>query len=39
VQCGEDMDGNTTTNDEDEFITELRTGLPEINKNFSNNFD
>ena len=39
VQCGDDMDGNTTNIDEEEFITELRTGLPEINKNFSKNFD
>lgn len=33
-KCGNDMDGNTTTEDEDEFITELRTGMPEISNNF-----
>ena len=38
-KCGNDMDGNTTTEDEDEFITELRTGMPEISKNFERNFE
>lgn len=33
------MDGNTTNEDEDEFITELRTGMPEISKNFDRNFE
>lgn len=33
------MDGNITTEDEDEFIVELKGGLPEIKKNFELNFD
>jgi hypothetical protein len=37
--CGEDMDGNTTNNEEDEFIDALKDEMPEVFKNIVFNFE
>ena len=37
--CGEEMDGNTTVNEEDEFIDALKDEMPEVFKNIEGNFD
>ena len=37
--CGEEMDGNTTSNEEDEFIDALKDEMPEVFKNIDFNFD
>lgn len=37
--CGEEMDGNTTNNEEDEFIDALKDEMPEVFKNIDFNFD
>lgn len=36
---GEDMEGNTTTNEEEEFIDALKDEMPEVFKNIEANFD
>ena len=36
--CGEEMDGNTTNNEEDEFIDALKDEMPEVFKNIDFNF-
>lgn len=38
-KCGEEMDGNTTHNEEDEFIDALRDEMPEVFKNIDVNFE
>jgi N-acetyl-beta-hexosaminidase len=35
---GEEMDGNTTTNEEEEFIDALKDEMPEVFKNIEANF-
>jgi hypothetical protein len=37
--CGEEMDGNTTVNEEDEFIDALKDEMPEVFKNIEFNFE
>lgn len=37
--CGDDMDGNTTHNEEDEFIDALKDEMPEVFKNIDMNFE
>ena len=37
--CGEDMDGNTSHNEEEEFIDALKDEMPEVFKNIDANFD
>ena len=37
--CGEEMDGNTTLNEEEEFIDALRDEMPEVFKNIESNFE
>jgi prefoldin subunit 5 len=32
-KCGDEMDGNTTVNEEDEFIDALKDEMPEVFKN------
>lgn len=38
-KCGEEMDGNTTVNEEDEFIDALKDEMPEVFKNIESNFN
>lgn len=38
-QCGDDMDGNTTHNEEDEFIDALKDEMPDVFKNIELNFE
>lgn len=37
--CGGEMDGNTTHNEEEEFIDALKEEMPEVFKNIEGNFD
>jgi hypothetical protein len=37
-ECGRQMDGNTTHNEEDEFIDALKDEMPEVFKNIDANF-
>ena len=37
--CGEEMDGNTTHNEEDEFIDALKDEMPDVFKNIDLNFE
>jgi hypothetical protein len=37
--CGQEMDGNTTNNEEDEFIDALKDEMPEVFKNIEFNFE
>lgn len=37
--CGDEMEGNTTVNEEDEFIDALKDEMPEVFKNIEANFD
>jgi DNA repair exonuclease SbcCD ATPase subunit len=37
--CGDDMDGNTSHAEEDEFIDALKEEMPEVFKNIEGNFD
>jgi len=37
--CGEEMDGNATASEEDEFIDTLKEEMPEVFKNIGINFD
>jgi len=37
--CGEEMDGNTTASEEDEFIDTLKGEMPEVFKNIGINFE
>lgn len=39
AKCGDEMDGNTTHNEEDEFIDALRDEMPEVFKNIEVNFE
>lgn len=39
TKCGEEMDGNTTHQEEDEFIDALKDEMPEVFKNIDMNFD
>jgi hypothetical protein len=39
ANCGEEMDGNTTHNEEEEFIEALKDEMPEVFKNIDANFD
>lgn len=38
-KCGEEMEGNTTANEEDEFIDALKDEMPEVFKNIEANFE
>lgn len=38
-ETGEKMEGNTSQNDEDEFIDALKDEMPEVFKNIDANFD
>ena len=38
TKCGEDMDGNTTHQEEDEFIDALKDEMPEVFRNIDINF-
>jgi division protein CdvB (Snf7/Vps24/ESCRT-III family) len=38
-ECGDDMDGNTSHNEEEEFIDALKDEMPEVFKNIDANFD
>ena len=38
-RCGDEMEGNTTANEEDEFIDALKDEMPEVFKNIEANFD
>lgn len=37
--CGNEMEGNTTHNEEEEFIDALKDEMPEVFKNIESNFD
>lgn len=37
--CGNEMDGNTTHNEEDEFIDALKDEMPDVFKNIELNFE
>jgi len=37
--CGDEMDGNTSHNEEEEFIDALKEEMPEVFKNIESNFD
>ena len=37
-KCGDEMDGNTTVNEEDEFIDALKDEMPEVFKNIELNY-
>lgn len=37
--AGDEMDGNTTVNEEDEFIDALKDEMPEVFKNIEQNYD
>lgn len=37
-KCGEEMDGNTTHNEEDEFIDALKDEMPDVLLNIKQNF-
>jgi len=39
ADCGDEMDGNTTHSEEDEFIDALKDEMPEVFKNVDANFD
>lgn len=39
ANCGDEMDGNTTHNEEDEFIDALKDEMPEVFKNIDMNFE
>jgi len=38
-KAGDDMDGNTTVNEEDEFIDALKDEMPEVFKNIEQNYE
>lgn len=38
-KCGDEMDGNTTVNEEDEFIDALKDEMPEVFKNIEQNYE
>jgi len=38
-ECGDDMAGNTSHNEEEEFIDALKDEMPEVFKNIDSNFD
>ena len=38
-KCGDEMDGNTTKNEEDEFIDALKDEMPDVFKNIDDTFD
>jgi len=38
-KCGEDMDGNTSHNEEEEFIDALKEEMPEVFKNIEGNYE
>lgn len=38
-KCGNQMDGNTSHNEEEEFIDALGDEMPEVFKNIEGNFD
>ena len=38
-ECGEDMDGNTSHNEEEEFIDALKEEMPDVFRNIDANFD
>jgi len=38
-KSGEEMDGNTTNNEEDEFIDALKDEMPDVFRNINQNFD
>lgn len=38
-ECGEEMDGNTTETEEDEFIETLKSEMPDVFQNISLNFE
>jgi hypothetical protein len=38
-KCGVEMDGNTSHNEEEEFIDALKEEMPEVFKNIEGNFD
>ena len=37
--CGDEMDGNTTVTEEDEFIETLKAEMPDVFKNVDLNFE
>lgn len=39
TMCGDEMNGNTTQNEEEEFIDALKEEMPEVFKNIEGNFE